>query len=492
MFHVIHLTVINVIILYSIRTLSVLMPIFIVSNFSVNYCCGQNLKIDSLTSLLSTNPSDTVRVNALNELGRMIVFQNPDSAITLGLEALFLSEKNGYLQGVGISSLNLGIYHNILGDHSSSLKYIFKALETFIRLRDIKKVSASLGNLGIVFSESGKYSKALEYFLLINKIDEKLLKDAIRMSDFNLARKCRFGISSTYGNIGNIFKNQGDYPKALEYYFRALKTANDIGDKTGIANHSGNIGNVFAEQKDYYNALRYYFKALEVNKEMDNIHGIAIKYGNIGNIYSATGDLKKALEYYFKALNIHKDMGDKNSFAVVLGNIGLVYFKQKQYDLASDYYIRALKTDRELGDRKSMAINLINIGDLFITTGRFPEAEENLLNAYRISDSIGVVGIVAGAEESLSRLFDTTGRYLSAYEHYKRYNALKDSLFNESKSKEIGKLEAKYEYDKQQAIAEAEHKKEIELAAEREKRQRIFIYLIAATEEYYRYSEKNG
>jgi tetratricopeptide (TPR) repeat protein len=61
---------------------------------------------------------------------------------------------------------------------------------------------------------------------------------------------------------------------------------------------------VYCKQGDYAKALEYYFKALRINEEIENKEGQAINLGNIGNVYSDQGNYAKALDYYFKALKI--------------------------------------------------------------------------------------------------------------------------------------------------------------------------------------------
>ena len=61
-----------------------------------------------------------------------------------------------------------------------------------------------------------------------------------------LANKLNFkkGISVSYINIGIVYKDQGNYPLALEYYFKSLKIKEELGDKKGIAMSYNNIGSI--------------------------------------------------------------------------------------------------------------------------------------------------------------------------------------------------------------------------------------------------------
>jgi hypothetical protein len=105
---------------------------------------------------------------------------------------------------------------------------------------------------------------------------------------------------------------------------------------------------------------------------------------------------------------------------------------------------------------------------------------DSLLTALKktltISDSIGDTYGVMRASLAMSNFYESKKDYDNAYILYQKYSTTKDSIFKETKGKDIGKLEAQHEYDKQQAVTEAERKKELELAGEKEKRQRLLSY----------------
>ena len=59
----------------------------------------------------------------------------------------------------------------------------------------------------------------------------------------SLAEKSEWkkGAANSLGQLGAYYYLKADYLKALDYYFRALKMAEELGDKNGIARHLGNI-----------------------------------------------------------------------------------------------------------------------------------------------------------------------------------------------------------------------------------------------------------
>lgn len=160
--------------------------------------------------------------------------------------------------------------------------------------------------------------------------------------------------AGSYGNIGLVYRNLGDYNKSLEYYFKALEIRKDVlGEKhPTTAGSYGNIGVVYHNLGEYDKALEFYNKALEIDKDVlgENHHDTAISYNNIGVVYDELGDYDKALEYHNKALEIKKEvLGEKHaSTAMSYNNIGNVYDDLGEYDKALEYHNKALEIFEEV------------------------------------------------------------------------------------------------------------------------------------------------
>ena len=165
----------------------ILLIIFIASFLIPNlFSSAQNKKIDSLLTLLKSDKVDTSKVKHLKALAWLLVYQNPDTAIILGMEAL-----------------------KIINPAPSAE---FATIKEEFEDKRVRLLRANIsGDLGSFYCLKTDYLNAIKYYQKGLKLDEGL--------------KNKKGIARDLGNIGNIFKAQGDYPKALDYYFEALKMA---------------------------------------------------------------------------------------------------------------------------------------------------------------------------------------------------------------------------------------------------------------------------
>ncbi len=306
-----------------------------------------------------------------------------------------------------------------------------------------------------------------------------------------LAKKLDFkpGISISYNNTGLIYYSQGNYSKALDYFFSALKIDEELLAKAKsnndkelinkykyeIARRFGNIGLVYDSQDSFDKALSYYLKALALFEEMGNKYKVCAALGNIGNVYKDKGHAASALDCYSRAIKIAADLDDQNGVERNLGNMGILYFEKGDYVNALAHFSRALTIAEEIGDQNRIPIWMDNLGSIYLIQNNFPKAEalfESALKKYSdLEDKFGMMD----ANKHLSDLFFKSKRFEKSLEHYKIAMALKDSLFNEEKNNEITHKELNYEFEKKEALVKADTDKQAAIAESESRKQKIII-----------------
>jgi len=440
-----------------------------------SFLSAQQSKIDSLFTELKKwqnktgYEADTSLYNIYYNLGKQFQNSNPDTAIYFFKQSITKAEniKDAIKQAESIRATGWcyfvkGDYNLAMQQYEFALKVLPENVNEKDKIRKQNVYAAILGNIGGVYRNQGNYAQALEYYFKALKINEEIGN--------------KQGQAANLGNIGLVYSDQGNYAKALDYYFKALKINDEIGNKQGQAINLGNIGIVYLDQGDYAKALEYYFKAQKIHEEIGNKQGQAINLVNIGIVYSAQCDYSKALDYFFKALKIHEEIGNKQSQAINLGNIGNVYSDQGDYSKALEYYFKALKIHKEIGNKQGQAIILGNIGSLYINQNKYKEAEEYLKKAIAIGEELHIIYHLEGFYNSLSELYSKTGRDKDALEAYKKHVMYKDSVNKQENKKALATKEMQYLFEKKQAEEKAKHQLEITKKEEENRRQRIIIF----------------
>src|SRR5690606_11456224 len=103
-------------------------------------------------------------------------------------------------------------------------------------------------------------------------------------------------------------------------------------------------------------------------------------------------------------------------------------------------------------------------------------AEVYALKSYKISQELGFPANISNAAQTLSKINKLKGNYKEALELFELHTLMKDSLLNNDIIKNTKNQQLKYEFEKQQAIKDAEHKKDIEIAAQKQQKQKMITY----------------
>ena len=383
---------------------------------------AQNQKqIDSLKQIITLAKQDTNKVITLLELGDQYEHNKPDSALVFYHRALDISKEIKSQTLIAKCSRYIGIIYYYQGFYTKAIAYHIKSLNTYKKIGDKKGISGSYNNIGLVYEYQGAYTKAISYYLKSLKISEEIGDKKV--------------IQSAYNNIGGIHYNQGSYDEALSYFFKSLKISKEIGIKKGVADSYNNIGSIYRQQGFEDKSLQYHLKSLKIKEEIGDKRGLFSSYQNLGVSYYTKGSYDKTLSYYLKSLNIAEEMDDKHGIATTYLNISALNIR--------------------LAD--STAIN---------ETQRIEylkKAIKNSSRSYKLAKEIGSLPLVSEACNSLMNTYSKLGNYKRAIEFSEIYIISKDSLFDKTKTKELAKIEAKYEYQKQTEIDSLAHVNEIKI-----------------------------
>ncbi|CAF0951715.1 unnamed protein product [Didymodactylos carnosus] len=255
------------------------------------------------------------------------------------IELSVLTKHINHVLGESHNLNTLGTLLIIMGENTKAEQYLQMLLDD-TSLDQIARAT-TYNNMGLVYKNQGDYEKALKYYE--KSLEIKLISLPPNHPD----------IATTYNNIGLVYDNQGDYEKALKYYEKDLEISliSLPPNHPDIATTYNNMGLVYKNQGDYEKALKYYEKSLEIRliSLPPNHPDIATTYNNMGLVYKNQGDYEKALKYYEKDLEISLISLPPNhpDIATTYNNIGLVYDNQGDYEKALKCYERALSVARK-------------------------------------------------------------------------------------------------------------------------------------------------
>ena len=226
--------------------------------------------------------------------------------------------------------------------------------------------------MGSCYQEAGSYKKSTE-----------ALVTALRLYEMENDSS---GISASLINLGLIFSNDKNFDDAYEYTVRALEICIELNDKNGISVCYNNIGDISASKKDYKKALEYFLMSYEIDVELDDMEGMAITLNNIGDTYRDLKDTVLAFSYYNKSLKI----GEPNNYpitAVVMLNLSEIYMAQNRYKLALRYAVKCMDISLINGMSMDILASYELLQKVYSSMGRYEDAYKYLLLHKQLSDS---------------------------------------------------------------------------------------------------------
>ena len=344
--------------------------------------------------------------------------------------------------------LNLCTLYHQAGAYQEAIRTAFSALETAKKINHIPFQA--------------------EFYLIL--YDEyRLTEDAARTYEvlnkgLSLARQSKDGLIllNALIKMGRYFQESGNYPLSLDYFFQARNLANEI---KASAWHfcviHVNIGTVYYKNQELDKAENYYRIGLKKSQEtrQDAITGKVIGY--LAQIYADRKQYTDAKRLHQESIAYLTKVGDSVAIANNYTNLANIYKVEKDYPLALKFLDRALGMYRYAGFMKEAGQALAVKAKLFHLMNKSEDSRRTASEALTVARPINDLNTMKEAFLSLSLADSVLGNYKSAYEHYKLYTQYKDSLYNEDKAKEFGRIESKYHFEKK---AEEAKRKEAELA----------------------------
>ncbi|OJJ23327.1 hypothetical protein BKI52_02920 [marine bacterium AO1-C] len=363
---------------------------------------------------MAASKADTQRVKILNRLCRGYWRHSPDTSRIISQQALELAQKLDFTLGIANANNAIAISYYFQGNYVQAVEYYKKALASHQKIDNKRGVSRAYNNLGVLYSKKGDYAHSLEYYHKALVIQEELNDERL--------------MAKSYNNIGNIYLDINEYPKALEFHQKALAIKRKLkASPSSMMYTYTNLGNVYKSMESYKEALASYRSALKICLTENLLKDAALSYTLMGFVMNFQNKLDSAIYYQKKSLEIARRDSLKNIELEVLYRLSFVYSRKKELKKAIDF------------GKQAVTLGLQNKEYPFV------------------KDAAKVVA------DSYTQLKN----YGQALKYQTIYLQSKDSLFNDNKTKELTRLEARYEFkkemdsiqytqQKQQVIHEAE------------------------------------
>lgn len=278
------------------------------------------------------------------------------------------------------NNLKMDIFIN-RGSLYLEMGYYAKAEEDFqqcLALQPSEELQSKLqNNLGRVSKNKCQWDQAIEFY-------KKALKIGEILGNFN-------DLGEIYNNLGLVYKEKGELDLAINYFYKSLELGEKEENYHGIALTYKNIGLFYYDKGELDKAMEYSEKAVMAYKKVNNLRGVSQVYSNLGFIFREMGDLDKALKLHEDSLRIEKEIGDIHGQAKSFHNMGIVFFIQEDEKKANELFQKSIKIKERVGDLQNLANTYGAIGVMYFQKKDYDEALMNHQKALKLSEKIGYV-----------------------------------------------------------------------------------------------------
>ncbi len=347
-------------------------------------------KVDSMLTILDGNTHDTVKIQTLFKLAETIYLSNPDSALYFCHKAQKKANEIDYYDGILSSYTWIGYIHW----QKSELK---EALETF--------------------------QQAIDHLKPEDKQSRGVLSN----------------------NLGYMYKDLGDFEKALYYLQEGLKYRRLDNDTSGISNSLNNIGLIHKDIGDYDKALEYLEESLKLRLHTESASNVL---NNIATIWGEQGNNQKAIEYLYRSLSLASKKDDYGAMAMIMDNLGFNYQDLNYPDSALYYFNKSIETSRLVGNKYWESSALSHLGRFYMKNDQPSLASTYLQQAYDLAKATGYPARIRDISELLFKLNEKTNNWEQAFFYHQVFTKVRDSLVNVANLKQVYKYELSYEYER--------------------------------------------
>lgn len=396
---------------------------------------SQQTKTDSLRHAIAHSANDTTRTNLTIALANEFFWAGEyDNALTAAEDARKLAIASDFKKGAGCALIIAGQSHIRKGQYDRAYDAFRTAVDIFTALDLLSEKASGHLYIGQVYDFRAEYNNALSEY--------ELAKDMARRAGDKVA------LTKILNSSGITHFNKGNYESALENYLIALAEASNIGNEKVHATILNNIGVVYIQLSQYEDALRYFLLYVEKMKKLNGKHGLAVGYMNTGEVFKKLSDYTKAIEYFNHAAKIQEETGDRKGLALCFSNLADVHKELRDSERSHRYYTLSIAFAREIKNDEVLLNPLIGLSDLQLKSRALEAAQTTLEEALQLSRKIGAKLWMQQAYLIASRLDSARGDFRSAFSSFKKYSALKDSLLDEGKSKQIFRMRELYESER--------------------------------------------
>mgnify|MGYP005748908287 CR=1 FL=1 len=248
--------------------------------------------------------------------------------------------------------------------------------------------------------------------------------------------------------LAGIYSYYGDIERAIQNHLLALSIHEKRQDTLGLASVHNNLSLVYYDQHDYEEAFRHARISMALEEKEGDSRRLHSSLNNLAIIFEHTGPIDSAIFYHKQALKMAQEINNPYSIGLSLSNLGNNYAINNQLELAESTLLEALRIRDSLGYSRGLAYTHNRLANLYLQLNQLEKSQNHALKSLENAQRASEVKVIRMAYERLMEVAEKKNDPVNELKYLKLATTLKDSILNESNTKEITQMMANYEFEK--------------------------------------------
>jgi len=187
---------------------------------------------------------------------------------------------------------------------------------------------------------------------------------------------------------GMIYREQGDWAQAIDYYQQALQLNTASGHSEQASTNRMNLAELFIQRDDYAAADTLLRQELALNQTRGNRLWAAVALSYLTELAIAQADYAQAAVYAEQELAEFETLQMPDRIARARLKLGIIDSAQNRFQNAAAHYRLALPIYRELGDGKWLSETLYRQGLALQAAGQITAAEASFREGIDVFEQV--------------------------------------------------------------------------------------------------------
>ncbi|MBL7975750.1 MAG: tetratricopeptide repeat protein [Candidatus Kapabacteria bacterium] len=357
---------------------------------------------------------------------------------------------------------------NILkGEFDTAREHLYRALSHISLYKDDKERGDILLNICSCYMHEGKWADAVIFGsdAIKTKVQyhkELDMEDALECGWMNYAFgryhrvriKDETVLADAYYNVGVAYRNLSDFNSAIEHLLHALDIKERLNETHGIAYCCNELGMLFKQKQNLPKALEYFEKGMQLLQSSKGSSTLGYIVINVADIKSQMGLRTEAIQLTQTSLSFFSGVNDIYGMITAQFNLAVLYRTSQQYSKATTLFKAILPTIKKLQARMQEVQVHYELGLLYLEKTSYGKSVEQLSIALALAVRYQYRNETASIHKSLSECYQKQHLYEQALLHFIEYEKINRELYNEFSDRNEKNLILLYEVEKHKRLAE--------------------------------------